>query len=277
MIAEEYRVDGKVAIVTGAGRGIGKATALTLAKAGANVAVVDIVAEQIAQTAEEISKLGREALAIATDVSQQDQVKRAVEQTASQLGGIDILVNNAGIFMFKPVAFIPGAKLPGWEAAGDNWDKPLTVEDWHLIVDTNLTSAFLFAREVGPYLMKQKKGKVVNVSSTAAEQGASYKSAYCVSKAGLSALTRCLASEWGPFNINVNAIAPGIVKTEMTASRLKEPKSMATILGKIPLGRLAEPREVALLILFLASGASDYLTGQIFTIDGGAAGQGPGI
>jgi len=277
MIAEEYKVDGKVAIVTGAGRGIGRAIALALAKAGADVTIIDISTKQIEQTAEDIRKLGCKALPITMDVSQEDQVKRSVEQTIAEFGRIDILVNNAGIFIFKPVAFIPGARLLGWEAAGENWDKPQTLEDWHQVIDTNLTSAFLFAQAVGPHMMKQKKGKVVNISSTAAEQGASYKSAYCVSKAGLSAFTRCLASEWGPFNINVNAIAPGMVNTDMTASRLKDAKSIETILGKIPLGRLAEPQEVALLALFLASEASDYLTGQIFTIDGGAAGQGPGV
>jgi len=151
------------------------------------------------------------------------------------------------------------------------------LEDWHRVIDTNLTSAFLFAQAACPHMIKQKKGKIVNISSTAAEQGGSYKSAYCASKAGLSAFTRCLASEWGPFNININAIAPGMVNTDMTANRLKNTKARATILGKIPLGRLAKPREIALLALFLTSEASDYLTGQIFTIDGGAAGQGPGI
>jgi len=277
MIAEEYRVDGKVAIITGAGQGIGKAISLILAEAGADITLVDLATKHIEQTAEGIRKLGRKALPITTDVSQEDQVIGSVKQTISEFGKIDILVNNAGIFMFKPVAFIPGARLPRWEAAGDNWDKPQTLEDWHRVIDTNLTSAFLFAQAVGPHMMKQKKGKIVNISSTAAEQGGSYKSAYCASKAGLSAFTRCLASEWGPFNINVNAIAPGMVNTDMTTSRLKNTEARATILGKIPLGRLAKTREIALLALFLTSEASDYLTGQIFTIDGGAAGQGPGL
>ena len=278
MSTEEYRVDDKVAIVTGAVRGIGRAIALTLAGAGADIAVVDILSKELEQTAEEIRKLGHKALAITTDVSQEDQVKQMVEQTVSGLGKIDILCNNVGVFMFKPVAVIPGVRLPGWEAAGDNWDKPQTLEDWHKVLDTNLTSAFLSAQAVGPYMMRQKRGKVVNTSSTAAEQGASYKSAYCASKAGLSAFTRCLATEWAPFHINVNAIAPGLIDTDMVASRLEnDPKSRKTALERIPLGRLGEAREVALLVLFLASEASDYLTGQIFTIDGGAAGRGPGV
>jgi len=277
MSSQEYRVEGKVAIVTGAGRGIGKAIALALAEAGADIAVVARTREQIEQTAEEVQKLGRKALAIPTDVTQENQVKRAVDQTISQFGKIDILVNNAGILMVKPVAFIPGARFPGWETAGDNWNKPQTLEDWHRVIDTNLTSAFLFAQAVGPHMMKQKKGKVVNTSSTNADEGIPYLSAYCVSKAGLSAFTRCLASEWASFNINVNAIAPGAINADMSVSFLKDPEMEKACLNLIPLGRIGEPREVALLVLFLVSEASDYLTGQIFIIDGGAMGHGPGI
>jgi len=126
-------------------------------------------------------------------------------------------------------------------------------------------------------MMKQKKGKVINTSSTCADEGLPGMSIYSASKAGLSTLTRCLASEWGPFNINVNAIAPGIIVTEMTADHFKDPKNAEVILGNIPLGRFGEPRDVALLVLFLAAEASDYLTGQVFTIDGGAMGRGIGI
>lgn len=277
MIANEYRVDGKVAIVTGGGRGIGKAIALVLAEAGADVAVAARSREQIEQTAEEIRKLQRRALAIPTDVSNEDQVKELVDKVISEFGKIDILCNSAGILLFKPVAVLPGVKLPGWESAGDNWDKPQTLEDWDKVLDTNLTSAFLFAQAVGPHMIKQRKGKVINISSNGAEQGISYNSAYNVSKAGVSAFTRCLASEWGPFNINVNAIAPGLTNTVMIKPLITDPKMMKDKLGKTPLGRLGEPREVALLTLFLASSASNFITGQIFTIDGGVMGRGPDI
>lgn len=277
MIANEYRVDGKVAIVTGGGRGIGKAIALVLAEAGADVAVAARSRDQIEQTAEEIRKLRRRALAIPTDVSNEDQVKELVDKVISEFGKIDILCNSAGILLFKPVAVLPGVKLPGWESAGDNWDKPQTLEDWDKVLDTNLTSAFLFAQAVGPHMIKQRKGKVINISSNGAEQGISYNSAYNVSKAGVSAFTRCLASEWGPFNINVNAIAPGLTNTVMIKPLITDPKMMKDKLEKTPLGRLGEPREVALLTLFLASSASNFITGQIFTIDGGVMGRGPDI
>lgn len=277
MIANEYRVDGKVAIVTGGGRGIGKAIALVLAEAGADVAVAARSREQIEQTAEEIRKLQRRALAIPTDVSNEEQVKELVDKVISEFSKIDILCNSAGILLFKPVAVLPGVKLPGWESAGDDWDKPQTLEDWDKVLDTNLTSAFLLAQAVGPHMIKQRKGKVINISSNGAEQGISYNSAYNVSKAGVSAFTRCLASEWGPFNINVNAIAPGLTNTVMIKPLITDPKMMKDKLEKTPLGRLGEPREVALLALFLASSASNFITGQIFTIDGGVMGRGPDV
>ena len=232
MTTDEFRVDGKVAIVTGAGRGIGRAIALTLAEAGADITVLARTGEQVEETAEEIRKLGRKVLAIPADVSQEDQVKKVVEQTISQFGKIDILINNAGIIVRKPVALLPEEKTSVYGGT---------------------------------------KG------STAADEGLPGVSAYSASKAGLSTFTRCLASEWGPFNINVNAVAPGIIVTEMTAHHFKDPKNTKVFLDRIPLGRLGQPRDVALLVLFLSAEASDYLTGQTFTIDGGAMGRGIGI
>jgi NAD(P)-dependent dehydrogenase (short-subunit alcohol dehydrogenase family) len=278
MITDEYRVDGKVAIVTGAGRGMGRAMALALAEGGADVAVVARTREQITEAAEEIRKLGRKALAIPTDVSNPDQIKRAVEETLSQFGKIDILCSNAGMFLSKPVVFVPEMETVGWTASLEKKGEPqLTLSEWHNVIDTNLTSAFLFAQAVGPHLIKQKKGKVIITSSTSGHEGTPYLSVYCTSKAGLSVFTRCLASEWGPFNINVNAIAPGVIETFMAEPILKDPETKKSVLDIIPLGRIGEPRDMALLALFLASSASDYLTGQIFTIDGGAMGRGVDI
>ena len=163
MIPKEYSIEGKVAIVTGAGRGLGKAISLILAEAGADVTVVARTAKQIEETAEEIHQLGQNVLAIPNDVTQEDQVKHAVEETLRQFGKIDILVNNAGIDYDRPI-IATGVKLPGWQHAGDNWNNPLTLADWHRVIETNLTSAFIFAQAVGPHMIKRKKGKIFNNS-----------------------------------------------------------------------------------------------------------------
>lgn len=277
MVLQDFSVEGKVAIVTGSGRGIGKAIALVLAEAGADVTVAARTAEQVEQTAAEIRRLGRKALVMPMDVTNEDQVNEVVARTVSELGRIDILINNAGMSGgMRPVVFVPGIKFPGWEVAGDEWDKPITLEWWHRVMDTNLTSAFLFARAVGPHMLRQKKGKVINISSNSAELGTPYHSVYCVSKAALSAFTRCLASEWAPFNICVNAIGPGATKTEMMEVHLKDPVFAKLIVDAIPTGRLAESREIALLALYLASEASNFISGETIYIDGGQLSHGPG-
>jgi len=273
---EEFSLKGKVAIVTGAGRGIGKTIALTLAEAEADITLAARTVEQIERTAEEIRKMGRKALAVPTDVTKRDQVASVVEQTVSQFGRIDILVNNAGVPILKPISFVPGMKLEGWQTA-DSWDTPLTEEEWHLVLNTNLTSAFLFAQAVGPHMLRQKKGKIINTSSNSADLAPSYFSAYCVSKAGLSMFTRCLATEWASYNICVNAIGPGSVLTELSAPVLNDPERREFILRAIPMGRMGETREVALLVVYLASEASNWVTGQTFYIDGGQISRGNGF
>lgn len=272
----EYSLENKVAIVTGAGRGIGKGIALTLAEAGVDITVAARTREQIEQTAEEIRKLGRRALVVPADVTKKDQVANVVEQTVSHLGRIDILVNNAGIITLKPISFVPGMKLEGWQVA-DSWDTPLTEEEWHQVLDTNLTSAFLFAQAVGPHMLKQRQGKIINISSNSADLAPPYFSAYCASKAGLSMFTRCLATEWAPYNICVNSIGPGSVLTELSAPVLSDPERNKFILEKIPLGRVGETREIGLLVVYLASDASNWVTGQTFFIDGGQLSRGNGF
>ena len=279
MIPKEYSVEDRVAIVTGAGRGIGKSIALTLAEGGADVAVAARTEKQIEETAGEIRRLGRKALAVPTDVTRADEVKRVVEKTVSQFGRIDILVNNAGIDILKPIAFVPEmkeVKPPEWKVA-DSWDTPLSEAEWHEVIDTNLTSAFLFAQAVAPYMLRQRKGKVINISSNSADLGAPYFSAYSVSKAGLSMFTRCLAVEWAPFNICVNAVGPGDIRTELNASVFDQPEMREFMLASIPLRRFGETREVALMVLFLASEASNYTTGQTIYMDGGQLARGNGI
>jgi len=279
VIPKEYSVEGKVAIVTGGGRGIGKSIALTLAEAGADVTVAARTVKQIEGIADEVRQLGRKALAVPTDVTKADEVKRVVEQTVSQFGKIDILVNNAGIDILKPIAFVPEMKRlkpPEWKVA-DSWDTPLTEAEWHQVIDTNLTSAFLFAQAVAPHMLRQRKGKVINISSNSADLAPPYFSAYCVSKAGLSMLTRCLAIEWAPFNICVNAIGPGDIRTELNANVFDQPEMKEFMLASIPLRRFGETRDVALLALYLASEASNFMTGQTLYIDGGQLARGRGI
>jgi NAD(P)-dependent dehydrogenase (short-subunit alcohol dehydrogenase family) len=279
MVPREFGVEGKTAIVTGAGSGMGRAIATVLAEAGADVAVLDIAFSRVEETAHTIEKLGRRALPLKVDVSSDEQVHAAVEKVVSHFGGVDILCSNAGIFLSKPVAVAPGAreKLANSGLAGENAEAPLELSDWQRVLGINLNAAFYFARAVGPHMMRQKRGKVVITSSTAGDEGQSTLAAYCVSKAGLNSLTRVLCSEWGPYNITVNAVAPGMIRTEMIKPFEADPAIINHSISLVPLGRLGEPREVALLVLFLASDASSYLSGQVFTIDGGARGRGTGI
>ena len=270
----EYRVDGKVALVTGAAGGMGQAACLTLAKGGADVIAVDINEELVRKIAADVSALGQKAIAITTNIAKEDQVKKAVEQAISQFGKIDILCNAAGAYETNPVVYLPGIKYPGWEYIRNTWDKQVTLDDWYRTLDVNLTGVLLFCQAVGPYMIKQKQGKVINISSISGDCGTPYHAAYCVSKAGVSMLTRVIASEWAQFNINVNAIAPGWTRSPMTKWIFEDPALKEATLNSIPLGRAAEPQDIALLIRFLASEASTFLTGHIVNLDGGSMGRG---
>jgi gluconate 5-dehydrogenase len=271
----EYDLQGKIAIVTGAGRGIGKGIALTLAESGVDLAVTARTVREIEQTAAEIRQLGRKAAVIPADVTKADQVGQVVDKTLSHYGKIDILVNNAGVAILKPVAFVPGVEPPRWQGAL-GWNTQLSEQEWHQVIDTNLTSAFLFAQAVAPHMIRQKKGKIINISSNSDNLAPPYFSAYCVSKAGLSMLTRCLASELAPFNICVNAIGPGHIPTPMTAKVHENPDLRRRMLETVPLGREGQPREIGLLVIYLASAASDYMTGEVLYLDGGQLMRGNG-
>jgi len=267
-VLHEFSLEGNVAIVTGAGRGIGKAIALTFAEAGADVVAAARSMEQIQATAEEIHEMGRRCLPVATDVTSATQIEDMVNKALSQFGKVDILVNNAGTVIRKGVVPLPGLKLQGWQLVTD-LNTMMSEDEWHHVMDTNLTGTFLCCRAVGVHMINQKKGKIINISSVSADSVAPYYSAYNVSKTAISMLTRSLAIEWAPFNINVNAIGPGWFPTEMTASRRENAELKEQMISGIPLGRVGELREVALLAVYLASPASNYLTGQTIYLDGG--------
>lgn len=277
MITDKYMVNGKIALIVGSAMGQGKAIALALAQGGADISLADINEKCLPEVTEQIRKLGRRCVAIPTDVSKEDQITRAVEQTILEYGRIDILSYNVGIVHSAPVAYIPGAKFPGWENTQNNWDKPMTLKQWNKIMDTNLTGAFLFAQAVGPHMLKQKKGKVIIIGSISAEEGTPYQASYNVSKAGIHALVRTLGAEWALYNINVNAIGPGPVDTAFFAPFIDTPENKEASIGCIPMKRLGKPDEIALLALYLASEASNFCTGAVFYIDGGCMGLNRGV
>ncbi len=252
-------LENQTAIVTGAGRGIGKAIAWALAREGADVTLVDIDAESAAQAAGEIQATELSAIAHAADITQCDQVARLVESTVARAGRVDILVNNAGLVSNTPVL----------ELAEAEWDRVLAV---------NLKGVFLCAQQAGAVMAKQRSGRIINISSLAGKVGAPGQAAYCASKHGVLGLTKVLAIDLAPYGVNVNAICPGNTETEMmryvftrrAASRGQTFDELAQgILAKTPLGRFGRPEDVAQVAVFLASPAAAYITGQAIDVDGG--------
>ena len=255
MITDVLSLKGKVAIVTGAGRGIGKAISLAFAEAGADIVAVSRTGEEIEQTCREVKALGRKALAIPSDVTSAEQVNRMVAETVARFKKVDILVNNAGAVAFKPLVNADGSGM--------------SEAEWHQVLDTNLTSIYLCCRAVGPHMFKQKKGKVINISSISSKKAQTDDIAYNVSKAGVDMITRCLALDWAQYNINVNAIGPGQFYTRLSAKSHEDPRLREAMVACIPLGRVGKVEEIGHLAVFLASPASDFITGQIIFIDGG--------
>jgi len=262
----EFQLNGKVAIITGAGRGIGKAMALCFAEAGATVVVAARTEAQLEQTRQEVEQIGGKCLSIPTDVTKYEEVEQTVRETVSKFGQVDILVNQAGGGGGGSIVPLPGHKrfLTGGESAN-----PMSEMAWHQCMDTNVTSIFLCCRAVGPFMIEQKKGKIINVASMAGAKGFANLVPYTVSKAGVVMFTRSLALEWARYNINVNGIGPGYVPTSFTEPMLDDQKRREKLLNSVPLRRFGEPREIALLAVYLASPASDYMTGQTVYIDGG--------
>lgn len=243
----------QVAIVTGAGSGIGQAIAAGYARQGARIAVVDLNKENAAVVAGEIIESGGKALPLECDVSKTNDAVWVVSEVMNHFGQIDILVNNAGI----------GDRAMAEEMTDDMWDKVLAI---------NLKGAFLFCREAGREMIKRGKGgRIINMASIAGLVGLDTGNAnYCASKGGLIALTRCLAIEWAKYGILVNAIAPSHVRTPLIANLMKEkPEVEAGFLDNIPLGRIGEPDDVVGPAVFLASPAASFITGHTLIVDGG--------
>ncbi len=243
-------LNNKVAIITGAGRGIGKAIALELANHGADCVIVDIDETNAESVAFEVRSLGRRAIAIKSNISIQSEVEEMIVDSLAAFTKIDILINNAGV----------SCPLPLLDTSADEFNRQ---------IDINLKSVFYSCKAVFPMMMNQRSGKIVNIASIAGKRGGGImgRSAYAASKGGVIAFTKAVAREGGPYGINVNAITPGLTATDMTAQFTGEQRE--NIIKGIPLGRIGLPEDIAKAAVFLASTYADFITGEIMDVDGG--------
>ena len=268
----ELSLEGKTALITGGSSGIGRAIGLVFAEAGADVAISARGLERLEEAAEEIRGLGRKVVAIKADVSERQQVDEMVSRASQDLGQIDILVNNAGGGggPVIPLPDLPDDYHPEWE-----YRKPkdhtvgTSDETWHRVLNSNLSSTFYCCRAVGPQMLERRSGKIINIASNVATLAYPYSIAYQSAKSGVKMLTRVLANEWAAYNINVNAIAPGWFSTAATRSTFESPEDTQQVYDVLPLGRVGPNRDCGLLALYLASEASQYMTGQMIMLDGG--------
>jgi 3-oxoacyl-[acyl-carrier protein] reductase len=247
-MGEELRLAGKVALVTGAAQGIGRAIALLLAQNGADIVVSDINLEKAEETAKEIEGTGLRAMAIKVDVVHSEEVERMVQTILERFGHIDILVNNAGI-------------------ARDKLILRMTEEDWDAVLNVNLKGTFNCTKAVVRHMSKQRSGKIVSIASVVGEMGNVGQANYSASKAGVIGFTKTIAREFAQRGINVNAIAPGYIETPMTDALPEKAKEELRRL--IPMDRLGRPEDVAGAVLFLVSETSSYITGQVLNVNGG--------
>ena len=246
----EFDLSGKVAVVTGAGRGIGYHIAIGLAKYGADLVICSRTVSELEKTKVEIEKFDRRALIQKMDVCKISEIHDMVEAAVRFFGHIDILVNNAGV------------NVPQWAV-------DVNEETWDKIIDTNLKALFFCAQAVGKVMIQQRKGKIINVSSQTGTVAIPQRAAYCSSKGGVNLLTKVLAIEWAPYSINVNAIAPTFVETPFSKPMFEKEGFREYVLGNIPLGRVGQPEDVIGAVIYLASEASNLVTGHVMLIDGG--------
>jgi 2-deoxy-D-gluconate 3-dehydrogenase len=246
----EFDLSGQVAFITGAGRGLGRHIALALAKYGANLVICSRTLSELEEVAAEAAAMGCEALVQRADMTLTSDIDNVVTAAEQRFGRIDILVNNAGI------------NIP-------QWAEEVTEEAWDRVLNINLKGLFFCAQAVGKVMICQKRGKIINVSSQAGSVGLIKRAAYCSSKGAVNQLTRVLAVEWAKHRINVNAIAPTFVETPMTKPMFEDPEFRKYIFDNILFDRAAQPKDVVGAVIYLASSASDMVTGHILHIDGG--------
>ena len=250
----KFTVEGKVAVVTGANQGLGAGVALMLAGAGADVILVDRNDENLDDLAQKIHAEGRKTITQNVDITMEDQVVDMAQTALKTFGRIDILVNNAAIVH----------RLPAIET---------TLEQLNQTFSVNLTGTFLCGREIGKAMIHQNEGKIINIASINCAVARPNLAAYGASKAGVMQLTRCWALEWAPYHINVNAVAPSFINTDMMAPVLNDKSARDDLISRIPLGRIGTIEDMAASVLFLASEASDYITGHTLFVDGGWVAQ----
>jgi 2-deoxy-D-gluconate 3-dehydrogenase len=250
MILDSFGLKGKNALVTGSQTGLGTGIAVALAQAGANVVVHGKDSKGIQEVCAAVSAAGARAARAIADVSDAHACEELVELTVRELGSIDILVNNAGIIRRSPAA-------------------EFSMKDWMDVIEVNLNAVFRLCQLAGRHMLKQGKGKIVNIASLLAFQGGVFVPSYSAAKGGVAQLTKALANEWAPKGINVNAIAPGYMATDNTAALRKDPERSRQILERIPAGRWGEPQDLAGAAVFLCSSASDYVHGHVLVVDGG--------
>jgi 2-deoxy-D-gluconate 3-dehydrogenase len=245
-----FTLSGKVALVTGASRGIGEYLAMAIAEAGADVAVASRGLEGSREVAMRIAALGRRSYAAQVDVTSVESIQAMVDEVTGHFGRIDVLVNSAGLNVVKPALDV-------------------TEEDWDRVLDTNLKGTFFCCQTVGRGMVARGYGRIVNIASQMAVVGWNNRAAYCASKGGVAQITKVLAVEWAQQGVTVNAVAPTFIETAMTAKMLQNEEFRAEVLRRIPMGRLGQPEEVVGAVLYLASDAASLVTGHTMLVDGG--------
>ena len=251
MILEKFSLKGRSGIVTGGGSGIGRGMATGLVQAGAEIVIAGRKRERLEETAREIRQFGGPVIPVRADVSRMNDIQSLVDRAVKEFGKIDFLFNNAGIIRRNPC-------------------EDFSERDWDDVININLKGPFFLAQAVARVMISQKrKGKIINTSSLIAMGGGKRVPSYAASKGGVAQVTKAMANDWAKYNILVNAIGPGWVNTELTQALREDKERFAEISGRIPLGRWADPGDLAGAAVFLASDASDYITGQTIFVDGG--------